>query len=279
MELEHGIPNASTPQRRVLGPSWAWAVKTIRSRFPTSQPASRSGMAWCAPPPRTAFRHFALARISPKRRCDAEGDPLLPLRSAHSLATSRIPSPRRDPPPPSTTDDAGVQARLRHGREERAGGASRQDVLVAGDAAAGVVGDAQRGHRALALRAGGGEPAAERGRAEAAAARRAGARRGGDGPATDRSARSCRGAGASRRALQFPRVAERSRGTGTSRTARRCPWRRRSRCASTRCSRPRWWHPHPVVARVQLRRRRKRPRRRSVNDTVARWSGSRRDAW
>jgi hypothetical protein len=44
------FPNASTPQRRVLGPSWAWAVKTTRSRFPTSQPASRSGMAWCAPP-------------------------------------------------------------------------------------------------------------------------------------------------------------------------------------------------------------------------------------
>ena len=240
-------------------------------------------MAWCAPPPRTAFRHFALARISPKRRCDAEGDPLLPLRSAHSLATSRIPSPVRDPPPPSTTDDAGVQARLRHGREERAGGASRQDVLVAGDAAAGVVGDAQRGHRALALRAGGGEPAAERGRAETAAARRAGARRrrrrAGHRP---RARAAARGAGASRRALpEFPRVAERSRAA---------PVRAGRHGDARGVGVPAAHRPDALVqggvhratrdARVQLRRRRKRPRRRSRQRHRRRAGVARgRDAW
>ena len=64
---------------------------------------------------------------------------------------------------------------------------------------------------------------------------------GGDGPATDRERARLLGRSASRRPPQnFRALQGESRGTGASRTARRCPWRRRSRCASTRCSRPRW---------------------------------------
>jgi len=65
-----------------LGPSWAWAVKTTRSRFPTSQPASRSGMAWCAPPlgRRSNISRWLenIPEEATPSRCDAEGDPLLP---------------------------------------------------------------------------------------------------------------------------------------------------------------------------------------------------------
>ena len=272
------FPNASTPQRRVLGPSWAWAVKTIRSRFPTR--SRRRGQGWHGARLPLGRRSVISRWREYPRRDDAT--PRVTL-SSHSGRLTRSPPlefllpaaillPRRRPTTQVSKHDFDMA--VKNAQEAlRAKTSSSQAMLQqASSAMRNAVTALSLSEQEVAnLR----QSVEELKQQQRDAPGRAG---GGDGPATDRERAQLRAPGASRRALpEFPRVAERSRGTGTSRTARRCPWRGVSLRIDPMLG-PRWCASRNSHARVQLRRRRKR-RRVRVNDTVARWSGSRRDAW
>ena len=78
------FPNASKPQRRVARAVMGMGSQNDTESIPdlAAGVEVRDGMVRASP--RTAFRHFALAREYPRRgerapsKCDAEGDPLLP---------------------------------------------------------------------------------------------------------------------------------------------------------------------------------------------------------